>query len=132
MVSKRTIKHVMNVQTQVEQGVKPKRETIFHQLMDSSIHGDDFIPRKASDLADEAFAICTAAADTTGNVMGMATYQILKNPKIYERLRQELADAFPDAMAEMKYTDLEKLPYLTAIIKEGQRYVRWSGFHEMS
>jgi cytochrome P450 len=114
------MKHVKDVQKQVDQDIKPTRETIFHQLMDPSAAEGHIVPR-AADLADEAFAICTAAADTTGNAMGMAAYKTITNPEIYAKVKKELQDAFPDASAPMKFTDLEKLPYLTGIIKEGQR-----------
>jgi cytochrome P450 len=63
----------------------------------------------------------TAAADTTGNAMTMAAFHIVTNPIIYGRLILELREAFPDPTAELSFTELEKLPYLTGIIKEGQR-----------
>lgn len=88
--------------------------------MDPSAAEGHIVPR-TNDVADEAFAICTAAADTTGNAMGMACYKTITNPEIYAKVKKELRDAFPDADAELKFTDLEKLPYLTGIIKEGQR-----------
>lgn len=88
--------------------------------MDPAAHEGRIVPR-TSDLADEAFAICTAAADTTGNAMGMAAYKTITNPEIYAKVKKELRDAFPDASAELNLTALEKLPYLTGIIKEGQR-----------
>jgi hypothetical protein len=89
--------------------------------MDPAAAEGHIVPRTA-DLADEAFAICTAAADTTGNAMGMAAYRTITNPEIYGKVKKELQEAFPDVSAPMKFTDLEKLPYLTGIIKEGQRY----------
>lgn len=77
-------------------------------------------------MAEEAFNMCVAAADTTGNAMTVATYHVIINPNIYERLTGELEEAFPDPDAaagktQLPYSALEKLPYLTAVIKEGQR-----------
>jgi hypothetical protein len=43
----------------------------------------------------------------------------LRRREIHQRLREELARAFPDAEGRMEYLVLEKLPYLTAVMKEG-------------
>lgn len=74
-----------------------------------------------NDLVDESFSICTAAADTTGNAMTMAAFHVVTNPVIYQNVIRELREAFPDATAELSFTELEKLPFLTGVIKEGQR-----------
>jgi len=42
-------------------------------------------------------------------------------PEIRNKLRQELLTAFPDPDAQLDFATLEKLPYLTAIIKESLR-----------
>lgn len=73
------------------------------------------------DLTDEAFTILTAAADTTGNAMSITSYYILSKPEIYQTLKAELERAFPNPTAKLDYLTLEKLPYLTAAIKEGLR-----------
>lgn len=63
-------------------------------------------------LADEAYTILGAAADTTGNALTIATYNVVINPEIYQRLTVELKEAFPDPDADIDFTSLEKLPYL--------------------
>lgn len=73
------------------------------------------------DLTDEAFTILSAAADTTGHALSTTSYFIVSNPEIYRKLTDELKEAFPDPSVELKFLALEKLPYLTAIIKEGLR-----------
>ncbi|KAK0735927.1 cytochrome P450 [Schizothecium vesticola] len=72
-------------------------------------------------LSGEALSFCTAAADNTGNALETAAYYVITNPKIYAALTKELRDAFPDPNASINFVTLEKLPYLTAVIKEGQR-----------
>ena len=67
------------------------------------------------------FTILTAAAETTGHAMAVATYHVLTNPKIYQILVVELEAAFPDKKTNLDYQTLEKLPYLTSVIKEGLR-----------
>jgi hypothetical protein len=74
------------------------------------------------DLTDEAFTIIAAAADTTGHAMAILTYHVVANPTIYRSLTLELKTAFHSHDHDhLNYTTLEKLPYLSAVIKEGLR-----------
>ena len=113
----------MDVQKKFSAGIKPQRRTIFHELIDPSTRDDEERPIQATleSLSGEALSFCTAAADTTGNALETSAYYVVTNPLIYATLTKELREAFPDPNAETDYTTLEKLPYLTAVIKEGQR-----------
>ena len=64
------------------------------------------------DIKDEAYGILAAAADTTGNGMTVAAYNVVKNPEIYEKLRAELKTAFPESNSRLSFVELERLPYL--------------------
>ncbi len=72
-------------------------------------------------MSEEAFSLCTAASDTTGNAMTVATFHLLQNPLMLAALQAELREAFPEPTDKLPYTTLEKLPYLSSVIKEGQR-----------
>lgn len=72
-------------------------------------------------LTEEMFTILTAGGETTGHAMTMITYYVLSNPEIYQKLVLELKTAFPNKMTDLEYLTLEKLPYLTSVIKEGLR-----------
>ncbi len=106
-------------QASIDAGVKTKRQTIFHTLLalDPSLYDQ---PAHAY-CTGEAFAFLTAASDTTGNAIGMASYHIVTQPAIYRRLRAELLARFPDPDQPMPLVELEKLPYLSAVVKEGLR-----------
>ncbi|PKS08510.1 hypothetical protein jhhlp_004895 [Lomentospora prolificans] len=118
----RAREYVMKVKEQFDAGLKPSRRTIFHEILDSEVADTvDYGVPTVEYLAGEALSFSTAAADTTGNAMEMAIYHVVTNPDIYERLRAELVEAFPDADQELSYATLEKLPYLTGVVKEGQR-----------
>jgi len=71
----------------------------------------------------ESFALLTAAADTTGNAMGLVAFNVVTNRDVYNKLRGELLDAFPNLEEDMPFTKLERLPYLTGVVKEGLREV---------
>ncbi|KAH8887271.1 cytochrome P450 [Thozetella sp. PMI_491] len=118
----RTREYVAKVQKSFAAGIKPKRRTIFHELLDPT--ADDKvppIPPTLEALSAEALSFCTAAADTTGNAMEMSVYHVITNRLIYEALTKELRQAFPNPNAELDYATLEKLPYLTGVVREGQR-----------
>ena len=49
------------------------------------------------------------------------TFHLLANPPIFKKLREELTAALPSINAHPTSTQLEQLPYLSAIIQEGLR-----------
>jgi len=73
-------------------------------------------------LIDEAFALVGAGSDTTANTCNVGTFYALKNEEIRQKLTEELREAWPDKDRPMSYVALEKLPYLTAFIKESLRF----------
>lgn len=68
-------------------------------------------PPSVDNLADETVVFLVAASETTGNGMEVTMLQILKNNVIYNTLKKELQDAFPDG-TPITLKVLETLPYL--------------------
>lgn len=66
------------------------------------------------DLVDEANNVLGAAADSTGNALTIAAYNVVRNPAIYARVSAELQNVFPDLGSSMDFPTLEKLPYLVS------------------
>jgi cytochrome P450 len=102
---------------------KAEHQTVFSEL----IHGD-LPPHEKADrrLQDEAQLIISAGFETTAWALSVATFYILRNPKVLARLRAELKQAIPEydptaLSAKLEWTELENLPYLTAVIKESLR-----------
>jgi cytochrome P450 len=121
LLHQRCTKEIASVKQKIDQGREESaRKTIFHQLLDPAATEGHVVPN-VEDLTDEAFTILTAAADTTGHAMTMTSYYVISNPKIYHNLTVELERAFPDPSSKLEYNGLEKLPYLTAVIREGLR-----------
>ncbi|KAK3044690.1 hypothetical protein LTS18_000614, partial [Coniosporium uncinatum] len=96
------------------------RPTIFTELLDPEKQDGWPVP-SVFDLKDEVYSLLAAAADTTGNAMTTAAYHVLANKDVYAKVRKELKDAFPDPDAKLDFVTLERLPYLTGVIKEGLR-----------
>lgn len=102
---------ILKVKEAVERGDKISRKTVFHELLRPDAAEGYKVPT-IEELNDDAYVFIVAAADTTGNAMTIATYNVVSNPKIYERLTAELRGKFPDPEAKMDFVTLEKLPYL--------------------
>ncbi|KAJ4409188.1 hypothetical protein N0V85_004122 [Neurospora sp. IMI 360204] len=89
---------VTKVREEIETGIKPDRRTIFHELIDLQPLTDENVKGRKSS----------------------AKRAIFDSPEIYGKLRKELRDAFPD-VESINLGALEKLPYLTGVIKEALR-----------
>ena len=64
----------------------------------------------------------SSGADTTPGVVALMFYHLLLHRDVYDRLTQELDEAFPSG--ELQPEDigtLAKLPYMTAVVNEGLR-----------
>lgn len=71
-------------------------------------------------MVDEGFGFLGAASETAGNAMTMCAFHALLDKTVHAKLHRELLDACPDP-SKVDFLVLEKLPYLTAVVKEGTR-----------
>ena len=97
--------------------------TVFHQLIskDASGKNNHASPSNIS-LYEESQALFFGGADTVGNTLMNATFYLARNPEKLAKLKDELRDAWPDMrQPPPKVRELEKLPYLNAVIKESLR-----------
>lgn len=62
----------------------------------------------------------SAGTEASANTIQWTMAEIIKNPKICERLREEI-DSVVGKTRLVQETDLPNLPYLQAIVKEGLR-----------
>lgn len=53
----------------------------------------------------------------------VATFHVLDKPHILKRLRIELTEAMPNPSDILAWDELEKLPYLSAVIAEGKQHL---------
>lgn len=72
-------------------------------------------------LTEEALTLTGAGSLTTAHALDTTMYHLLANPECLGRLRKELEKAIPDAAVLPPVSELEQLPYLTAILCEGLR-----------
>ena len=120
-ILKRCVQQIAAVTKEIDEGRdKSKHRTVFHQLLDPNASEGHVVPN-VEGLTEEMFTILTAGGETSGNAMTMITYYVLSDPEIHQKLVSELKAAFPEKKTDLEYLTLEKLPYLTSVIKEGLR-----------
>jgi cytochrome P450 len=101
----------------MDAGITYDRPTIFASLLQSDL---DVLDREPQRLADEAQAVVGAATETTSWALSVMTYHLLTQPATLARLTRELKDV-EDPRRLPKFSVLETLPYLGAVIQEGLR-----------
>ncbi|KJA28231.1 hypothetical protein HYPSUDRAFT_809867 [Hypholoma sublateritium FD-334 SS-4] len=96
-------------------------ETIYHHFLTPQPENLRLPPVTRDWLLDEGLYMRFAGSDTVGNTCTVAAYHILANKDVHAKLFKSLKDAWPDRDTPPSYEILEKLPYLTAVIKESLR-----------
>jgi len=93
--------------------------SIFRHIVSSDMPDSE---RSIERLSREAMVLFGAGTATTARTMGFMCFYLLSNPHMNERLENELKDIMADFPENLpSWSDLEKLPYLQAVIKEGLR-----------
>ncbi|KAH8152938.1 uncharacterized protein LAJ45_03165 [Morchella importuna] len=94
---------------------------IYHRLLDpENKRAGESLPTRHG-LFDETMALLIAGSDTVGNTLVVGGFHVLNNPSVYEKLFNELKKNWPVLEKSLGYEELEKLPYLNAVIKESLR-----------
>lgn len=89
------------------------RPSIFETLLNSDLPPFD---KSVSRLVEDAQILVGAGSITTTFALTLGTYYIASDARILSKLMTELETAMPSASAKpLPLSDLEKLPYLTAI-----------------
>lgn len=78
---------------------------------------------KSYDAVKQAVLMMVGAGmETTGYALGMASYQLLKHPSLLREVKEEIAGVWPADREDIPaWSTLEKLPVLTAVLKESTR-----------
>ncbi len=76
-------------------------------------------PMKDKQLLDEIRTLIIAGHETTALTLTWTWYLISQNPQIYQKLYDEINKILPNKGPE--FSDLEKLPYMDAVINETLR-----------
>lgn len=99
---------------------QPRPKTIFHGIMQADLPPAE---KTADRLADEAFVLLVAGAETTARTLCVILCHLLSKPSVLARLRAEL-DPVIKAHQSLQVPPsrvLEELPLLRAVVQEGTR-----------
>lgn len=100
-------------------GSKP---TVFRYLIHKSQLSE--ADKNTHRLANEAQSLLGAGSVTTARSATMSIFYILKVPKFRRRVEEELKDIMSDwPNNPPTWPELEKLPFMQAVIRESLRYV---------
>ncbi|KAK0658647.1 cytochrome P450 monooxygenase aflU [Lasiodiplodia hormozganensis] len=121
LVEKREVLRNTAKQIAAEGGNPSSREMT---VMDAIASSDLLPPEDKTPLrmAYEAEMVLGAGTETTSNTLGNLVFYVLSNPKVHERLRNEVLSCSTAPTDELvDFQTLNKLPYLTAVIQESLR-----------
>ncbi|KAI3616417.1 cytochrome, partial [Moniliophthora roreri] len=99
----------------------PERN-VFHTLISNARAEEMTTTRVTRDwLLCTGSTLRVAGSDTVGNACAIGSRCLIRDDRVRTKLVQELETAWPDKEDPMPLERLEKLPYLTAVIKESLR-----------
>ncbi|GFF50649.1 hypothetical protein IFM61606_06194 [Aspergillus udagawae] len=102
------------------QMIDDKEPCLFHTLMDPSKHTAE--PKLSIDsIHGEAQTMVSGGVESVAHTAVYAIVFVGQDQAIADRLRQELEEIWPDPRSVPDLTQLEKLPFLTAVVKESLR-----------
>ena len=81
------------------------------QILDSGLPTQE---KSKQRMGQEAFSIVAAGGETVARTLTTATYHLLSNPAMLERLRNELREVQPDPRVLPGVQKLEQLPWLVS------------------
>ncbi|KAL2061155.1 hypothetical protein VTL71DRAFT_7428 [Oculimacula yallundae] len=102
----------------VEGAVKPQHQTIFHEILASNLPPRE---KTVDRLMQEGHILIGAGAETTAWTLSVIVFHVLSDPDINSRLKVEMNELVDRSGRKPSLTQLEQLPYLSAIISEGLR-----------
>src|SRR5690349_6766762 len=72
-------------------------------------------------LVQNGGLIVSAGTVSTAWALCVGVFYVLHQPTVLQKLQTELLEAIPDRSADIDIVQLEKLPYLAAVIQEALR-----------
>ncbi|KAK6441795.1 hypothetical protein LTR95_001961 [Oleoguttula sp. CCFEE 5521] len=94
-----------------------KAKTVFHGILQAEIPDEE---KTVQRMADEAFVLIIAGAETTAKVLTVILAHLLQEPNLIHRLRAEMSAIAANGQP-LALRQLENIPLFRAVIQEGLR-----------
>ncbi|KAG9241457.1 trichodiene oxygenase [Calycina marina] len=97
-----------------------ENRNVVHQILGSTLPPSD---KTFERIFAEVMTISSAGFETSASVLRLVMFHVYSNSNILQRLRTELASAASGIVDidTLELKELEHLPYMTAVLKEGLR-----------
>ncbi|CAM0907264.1 unnamed protein product [Alopecurus aequalis] len=107
-------------------GGQLKSETTFEHsyvdtLLDIKLPEDGNRHLNDAEMVNLCAEFLTAGTDTTSTGLQWIMAELVKNPAIQEKLYKEISTTIGDEQEEVSEEDVQKMPYLKAVVLEGLR-----------
>ena len=106
---------INNFEPSLKKESSPK---VLHDLLASDLPDEE---KRFDRLWQDASIILAAGVETTANTLTVILFHLATIPEYNMRLKDELRAAIPDVSQQATLHDLERLPFLSAIVSEGLR-----------
>jgi cytochrome P450 len=113
---KRRVSAVVTHQRQREARGEYKNDSL-EKAIYPTILADPEVPESEKDLLrlqDDAIFLMVAGTDLPAQALAITMFHILNNPKVYQKLKEELFSGIPDINTTPTLEELERLPYLVS------------------
>lgn len=98
---------------------KPENRTIFDEILnDENLSAQE---KTVSRLTDEASILVIAASETPAKVLALTMFYLYRRRDLLQKIREELHTVPSPTQDSSSLHQLEKLPYLSGVVKEGLR-----------
>ncbi|GKZ71882.1 hypothetical protein AnigIFM60653_001098 [Aspergillus niger] len=105
-------------------GSTVRRGPVFDALLRANVPAEE---KTLQRLEDESFTLFSAGSETVSQALSVIFFHLLKNAELIKTLRKELKQVMPMPTDLATWSELEKLPFLTAVITEALRLSGTSG-----
>ncbi|KAF4474743.1 Cyrochrome P450 monooxygenase [Colletotrichum fructicola Nara gc5] len=109
---------VRQAKAEYDAGSQMNQNTVLFSLLSSDLPAKEKTEQR---LSGEANVFLAAGTETTATALSLCTYHLLKNPNIRANAKAELMTVAKDPHVLPDWIVLERLPYLSAVIKETLR-----------
>lgn len=111
---------ILKVKAELAEGRKPEgQKTIFYDVLTNPQLADE--DKTIERVENEGISVVAAGSNTVAHTLSCISFFIISDRSMLEKLQAELAAVMKDN-PEPKWSQLESLPYLTAVITEGLRW----------
>ncbi|CAF9941589.1 MAG: hypothetical protein ALECFALPRED_009236 [Alectoria fallacina] len=94
--------------------------TVFDIMLNPNTSKGQWTPELPT-LTSDALMLLLAGTNTTAHTLVVAVYNLIHSPHLVQRLVAELRGAMSEPCSQNDWANLEKLPYLRAVVKESLR-----------